>query len=67
MESKIMKVEIQKIDIQLTKQERANFLDLLNGLDTIYHSNIDYCTDYSIIATLREAMIEFKKRYDIKR
>ena len=67
MESKITKVEIQKIDVQLTKQERANFLDLLNELDSIYHSNIDYCADYSIIATLREAMIEFKKRYDIKR
>jgi hypothetical protein len=67
MESKITKVEIQKIDIQLNKQERANFLALLNEIDTIYHTSSDYCTDHSIIANLRSAMIEFKKRYDIKK
>ncbi len=63
MNSKIVEVKTQKIDIELTPAERQQFLHLLNELDTIYHCEPSTCDDMKIIANLWAAMIDFKERY----
>jgi hypothetical protein len=63
MNSKIVEVKTQKIEVELTTQEKANFRQLLNELDTIYHCEPSTCDDMKIIANLWSAMVDFKNRY----
>ena len=70
MESKVIKVYSEKLDLKLNEEESTFFLNFLREIDTIWHddsiSSI-HNSDFDLIDKLRSILIEFKERYNISR
>lgn len=70
MESKIIRVYSETLDLKLSEEESIFFLNFLKEIDTIWHNNnlsSIHNSDFDLIDKLRSALIEFKERYDISR
>ena len=63
MDSKVIEVRTEKIDIQLSENEIKFFKNFLFNIDTIWHITDRKNEDFEIVNDLRDAMIAFKDRY----
>ena len=70
MESEVIKVYSEKLDLKLSEEESIFFLNFLREIDTIWHNDgvsSIHNSDFDLIDKLRSILIKFKERYNISR